>query len=53
MDGAVSPADADTLADISAGMAEADEGDFVPHEEVEAWLRSWGTPNELPPPRWK
>jgi predicted transcriptional regulator len=23
----------------------------VPFEDVEAWIRSWGTPNELPPPK--
>jgi len=31
--------------------AEIDAGLFVPHEEVAAWLRSWGTENELPRPR--
>lgn len=31
--------------------AEIDAGLVVPHEEVAAWLRSWGTPNELPRPR--
>jgi hypothetical protein len=23
----------------------------VPWEEVRAWMKSWGTPNELPPPK--
>lgn len=23
----------------------------VPWEEVKAWMKSWGTPNELPPPK--
>lgn len=36
--------DAQALADVEAGRV-------VPHEEVAAWLRSWGTPNELPRPR--
>ena len=26
-------------------------GKGIPHEEVMAWLRSWGTPNELPAPK--
>lgn len=25
-------------------------GPFVSHEEMSAWLLSWGTTNELPPP---
>jgi len=23
----------------------------VPHDEVMRWIKSWGTPNELPPPK--
>ena len=23
----------------------------VPWDEVKAWMKSWGTPNELPPPK--
>ncbi len=38
------------LKEIQAGLAEAEAGETVPHERVVAWLRSWGTPNELPPP---
>lgn len=38
------------LAEIQAGLDEAAAGKTVSHEEVAAWLRSWGTPNELPPP---
>jgi predicted transcriptional regulator len=26
-------------------------GEGVPWEEVASWMRSWGTPNELPPPK--
>jgi predicted transcriptional regulator len=26
-------------------------GESVPLEEVEAWVESWGTANELPPPQ--
>ncbi|HZZ66730.1 MAG TPA: CopG family transcriptional regulator [Phenylobacterium sp.] len=36
-------ADAEALAAFKAGRT-------VSHEKVMAWLRSWGTPNELPPP---
>lgn len=35
--------DAEAEADIAAGRV-------VPHEKVVAWLKSWGTPNELPCP---
>ena len=36
-------ADAEALADIAAGRV-------VPHAEVEAWLKTWGTPDEQPAP---
>ena len=36
-------ADAQALADLKAGRT-------VDHETVKAWLRSWGTADELPPP---
>jgi predicted transcriptional regulator len=45
--------DADTAAETRAiEEAEADvaAGRLVPHEEVVKWLRSWGTPDELPCP---
>jgi hypothetical protein len=38
------------LAEIQTGLAEAEAGQTVPHEKVAEWLRSWGAPNELPPP---
>ena len=39
-------ADAEALADIAAGRV-------VPHAEVEAWLKTWGTPDEkLAPAHW-
>lgn len=31
--------------------AAIDGGDFVTHERVAEWLRSWGTENELPCPK--
>lgn len=36
-------ADAQALAAFKAGRV-------VSHEKVKAWLRSWGKPDELPPP---
>jgi predicted transcriptional regulator len=38
------------LAEIQAGLAEAKAGETVSHEKVTAWLRSWDTEHELPPP---
>ncbi len=39
------------IEEIAKAVAEADAGGpFVEHEEVEAWLRSWGTDDEKPPP---
>jgi predicted transcriptional regulator len=34
-------------------QAEADlaAGRTVPHDDVVRWLRSWGKPGELPPPK--
>lgn len=34
-----------------AGIADADEGRTVAHEDVVRWVRSWGTKEELPPPQ--
>lgn len=38
---------------IEKAIKSADEGRFVDHEEVIKWVDSWGTPNELGPPRCK
>ncbi len=38
---------------ILEGLADVDAGRVIPHEEVERWLASWGTENELPPPQCK
>ena len=37
-------ADAEGLADIEAGRV-------IPHEEIAAWLDTWGTPDEKPAPK--
>jgi len=42
--------DAEELAAIEQGLAQLDAGQRIPLEEVEAWVASWGTPNELPIP---
>ncbi len=35
-----------------AAIQQADEGgDFVSHEKVEAWLDTWGTKEEIAPPK--
>ena len=36
-------ADARARADVAAGRV-------IPHDKVVAWLRTWGTPGEGPPP---
>jgi predicted transcriptional regulator len=39
------------LARTEAAIAEADSGALgIPHEKVMAWMESWETPDELPPP---
>lgn len=40
---AVAASDARADAEIAAGKG-------IPHEKVAAWLRTWGTPEEGPPP---
>ncbi|MFT4255191.1 MAG: antitoxin [Caulobacter sp.] len=42
-DEAEAAADAEGLADMAAGRV-------VPHEEVAAWLDTWGKPGEQPAP---
>ncbi|HZL00919.1 MAG TPA: CopG family ribbon-helix-helix protein [Caulobacteraceae bacterium] len=39
------------LAAIEEGIRAADEGHVVAHDEVVAWVRSWGGPDELPMPK--
>ena len=36
---------------IAQGLADARAGRFVDDRKVKAWLRSWGTEDELEPPR--
>ena len=32
------------------GVADADAGRLIPHEDVAAWLDTWGTPDSKPAP---
>jgi RHH-type rel operon transcriptional repressor/antitoxin RelB len=41
------------IAAIKEGIAAADRGDLVPHEEVRAWAASLGSERKLPRPRAK
>lgn len=38
------------IAKVEEGRAAARRGEFVEQEDVEAWLDSWGSDDELPPP---
>jgi predicted transcriptional regulator len=35
---------------IREAMAEAEKGVFISEEAMDAWIDSWGTERELPPP---
>jgi predicted transcriptional regulator len=37
---------------IEDGLKDLDDGRTVPHEQVKAWLMTWGKGKETPPP-WK
>lgn len=43
--------DAEFLAAIDQGLAEIKAGKSIPYAKVRRWLLSWGTDNELPPPK--
>jgi len=38
-------------ADIREGNREVKSGHYVRHEDMKTWLLSWGTKDELPPPK--
>jgi len=46
----VADTEADELATLE-GEANVAAGRVISHEAVVRWLRSWGTENELPPPK--
>jgi predicted transcriptional regulator len=39
------------VAGIERAIASMNRGNAIPHEAVKAWIGSWGSDNELPPPR--
>ena len=39
------------LREISAGIEDLKAGRVVPHAKMDAWLKSWGKPEEKRPPR--
>jgi predicted transcriptional regulator len=39
------------LAEIREADREVKSGHYVTHEDMKAWLLSWGTERELPPPK--
>lgn len=44
----------DVVADEAAalrGIADYKAGRVISHEAMKRWLLSWGTPDELPPPK--
>ena len=42
---------AEKRAAVQEGLRDLDEGLGVPLDEVEAWVESWDTPDELPMPQ--
>lgn len=41
------------LAAIEEGVSDADAGRVVSHDDVVAWVRSWGKADELSMPEWR
>jgi RHH-type rel operon transcriptional repressor/antitoxin RelB len=39
------------VARIKAAMEDLDRGEFIEHDAVRKWVESWGTDNELEPPK--
>jgi len=36
---------------VHEGIASLDAGKGIPYTKIRKWLLSWGTKNELPPPK--
>lgn len=41
------------IAAIEEGLRDADAGRVVAHEDVVAWVESWGRRDECPMPEWR
>jgi predicted transcriptional regulator len=39
------------LAEVRQADKQVAAGHYIPHEDMKAWLLSWGTDHELPPPK--
>ncbi|HET7185195.1 MAG TPA: CopG family ribbon-helix-helix protein [Terriglobales bacterium] len=39
------------LAEVRQGDRQVNSGHYIRHEDMKAWLLSWGTDHELPPPK--
>jgi predicted transcriptional regulator len=39
------------LAEVRQGDRQVNSGHHIRHEDMKAWLLSWGTDHELPPPK--
>lgn len=39
------------IAESRQGERQVKSGHYIRHEDMKAWLLSWGTDNELPPPQ--
>ena len=39
------------LAEVRRADRQVKSGHYIRHEDMKAWLLSWGTDRELPPPR--
>lgn len=39
------------LAEIRQADRQMDTGHYIKHQDMKAWLLSWGTEHELPPPK--
>ena len=39
------------LAEARQGSRQVKAGHYIKHDEMKAWLLSWGTDHELPPPK--